>query len=395
MIAVEEARDLVRRALRDFGTEEVALYESIGRVLRESWYCDRDLPPYDRVTMDGIAVAYDDVDLSSPIMIEGMAKAGDPQHVIGDPAKCLEVMTGAVLPQGLDTVIRYEDVHIDAGRARISAEVTKDQNVHFKGLDRKKGDLLVTSGVKISSAEVGIGASIGQTKTMVARLPKVVIVSTGDELVEIDEQPAAHQIRRGNVYRIQSSLMDKGIIADTDHIADDLEATQRRIAEHLQTYDVIILSGGVSKGKLDYVPEALRSCGVKQIFHKIRQRPGKPMWFGEVEGGPVVFGLPGNPVSSFMCFQVYFLYWLELCLGYTSKPMMVSLARAVTFKPDLTYFLEVSLSSDEDGILLAHPQRGNGSGDFANLTRADGFVELARGRDLYEKGEVYPFVSYR
>jgi len=366
MISVEEARSKVREQTRDFGTETVPLSKVIGRVLREEWYCDRDLPPYDRVTMDGIAISFDDADLASSLTIEGMAKAGDPKHQIIDKTKCLEVMTGAVLPSGVDTVIRYEDVTIEAGSALVSAQVT-----------------------------VGIGASIGQTMARVAKLPKVIVISTGDELVEINETPAPHQIRRGNVYRIQSSLESRGVIAHTDHIADDLEETKRRLQRHLQEYDVIILSGGVSKGKLDYVPEALRACGVKQIFHKIKQRPGKPMWFGAIDGGPVVFGLPGNPVSSFMCFQVYFLHWLDTSLGYKSAPMMVKLAADVMFKPDLTYFLEVSIYSDENGILNAHPQRGNGSGDFANLSRADGFIELKRGKDLYEKGEVYPFVPYR
>jgi len=395
MISVEEARSKVREQTRDFGTETVPLSKVIGRVLREEWYCDRDLPPYDRVTMDGIAISFDDADLASSLTIEGMAKAGDPKHQIIDKTKCLEVMTGAVLPSGVDTVIRYEDVTIEAGSALVSAQVTKGQNIHTQGLDRKSGDLLVKSGIRISAVEVGIGASIGQTMARVAKLPKVVVISTGDELVEINETPAPHQIRRGNVYRIQSSLESRGVIAHTDHIADDLEETKRRLQRHLQEYDVIILSGGVSKGKLDYVPEALRACGVKQIFHKIKQRPGKPMWFGAIDGGPVVFGLPGNPVSSFMCFQVYFLHWLDTSLGYKSAPMMVKLAADVMFKPDLTYFLEVSIYSDENGILNAHPQRGNGSGDFANLSRADGFIELKRGKDLYEKGEVYPFVPYR
>ena len=395
MITVEEAKRHIQTTHRDFGLEEVVLDRAIGRVLREDWFCDRDLPPYDRVTMDGIAVAFDEVDFSNPITIEGLAKAGDPQHRIQHGTNCLEVMTGAVLPLGVDTVIRYEDLHIDNNKATVSTEVSKAQNVHFKGLDRKSGDLLVKSGTMISSAEIGIGASIGQVQTKVARLPRVIVISTGDELVEIDESPAPHQIRRGNVYRIKSSLSNRGIVAHTDHIVDDLEETKRRISQHLQSYDVLILSGGVSKGKLDYVPEALRSCGVRQIFHKISQRPGKPMWFGAVDQGPVVFGLPGNPVSSFMCYQVYFLHWLELCLGYKRKPTMVKLRHEVAFKPDLTYFLEVSISSGDDGTIYALPQKGNGSGDFANLTRADGFIELKKGRILYEAGEVYPFLPYR
>ena len=395
MISVEEARALVKAEVRAYGEETIPLHQGIGRVLRENWTADRDLPPYDRVTMDGIAISFDGGISQSTIEIEGLAKAGDPRQTLLDPRKCLEAMTGAVLPERTDTIIRYEDLEISGKEVKILTEVVKGQNVHTQGLDRKKGDLIVKEGTLLSAADIGVGASTGCHEISVATLPKVIVISTGDELVEINETPASHQIRRGNVYRIQAQLQKMGITCDADHLVDELDTIIHKLEGYLSSYDAVILSGGVSKGKLDYIPDALKACGVKKIFHKITQRPGKPMWFGQKEGGAVVFGLPGNPVSSFMCFSIYVAMWLNETLGITMKAERAVLSDDVEFKPDLTYFLEVSLSQDASGMLLAHPRKGNGSGDLANLVEAEALIELTKGRDLYKAGEVYPIFRYR
>lgn len=395
MVSVEEARTLIKAAVRAYGVETIPLHQGIGRVLREDWTADRDLPPYDRVTMDGIAISYDE-GLSQPTLeIEGLAKAGDPKQTLRDPRKCLEAMTGAVLPDGTDTIIRYEDLEISGKEVKILTEVVKGQNVHTQGLDRKKGDLIVQKGALLSAAELGVGASTGCHEISVATLPNVIVISTGDELVEINETPESHQIRRGNVYRIQAQLQKMGITCDADHLVDELDTIIQKLEGYLSSYDVVILSGGVSKGKLDYIPDALKACGVKKIFHKITQRPGKPMWFGQKEGGAVVFGLPGNPVSSFMCFSIYVAMWLNQTLGIPMKAERAVLSEDVEFKPDLTYFLEVSLSQDPSGRLVAHPRKGNGSGDLANLVEAEAFIELTKGSNLYKAGEVYPIFRYR
>ena len=396
MIDVQDALKIVLDTARDFGAEIVPLGKGIGRVLREDWYCDRDLPPYDRVTMDGIAINYDGAKRSEQLLVEGIVAAGDPQTELVDPGKCLEIMTGASMPVGGDTVIRYEDITIKNGIVKIDKSFQKGQNIHWKGEDRKKGDLLVSSNTLLSSSEIGIGASIGKSEITVANYPKTIIVSTGNELVEVHESPLPHQIRRGNVYRMMATLNHLGIETVTDHILDDEDETVAKVSDYLDNYDLVIFSGGVSKGKYDFLPSALKTCGVKQLFHRVAQRPGKPLWFGTHRGGTTIFGLPGNPVSSFMCLHIYVLDWVRKCLGLgpETRPNAV-LTDNIIFKPDLTYFHEVSLRYDINGQILAKPEKGNGSGDLANLINGDAFIRIPRGKEVFEKGEVYPIYIYR
>ena len=398
MITVEEALKIISENTVDFGVESIELSESINRILKEDWHTDRDLPPYDRVTMDGIAINFEAFKNGSrSFQIEGVAAAGMPQQTLKNNEACLEVMTGSILPDNTDTVIRYEDLDIKNGVATLQIDkIAKTQNIHFKGEDRKAGQQVAKRNTKISPAEIGLGASIGKAKVQVAKLPKVMVISTGDELVQIDQQPLAHQIRRSNVYRLVTTLRSYNISADTDHINDDAEEIKKRIAKYLNEYDVIILSGGVSKGKFDYLPQVLESLAVEKLFHKIKQRPGKPFWFGKFKEQCTIFALPGNPVSSFLCMQRYFRYWLELSQNSQTPSLQYAvLAEDVFFKPDLTYFLEVKISSVSDGKLMAKPMKGNGSGDLANLTVADAFIELPRGRNEFKAGEVFPFYWYR
>lgn len=398
MIDVQEALNIILGQKSDFGTEELPLSECLGRILREDWILDRDLPPYDRVTMDGIAIRYEHFrNGQRSFPIEGTSAAGTPQMSLENGDHCLEVMTGASLPVNTDTVIRYEDVEISDGIATITIEdITERQNIHFKGIDKRAGSVIVPEFTRIGTPEIGIGASIGKAVVKVGKLPRVMVISTGDELVEIDETPEPYQIRRSNVYRLKTTLQHLGIQADTSHLADDPDELEKHIAEFVKTYDVLILSGGVSMGKFDYLPKVFDKLGVKKYFHKIRQRPGKPLWFGVHEGTCHVFAFPGNPVSSFVCLNRYFMPWMDRCLGLpdASRPLAI-LKKDVEFTPDLTYFLEVKLEYDKDGRIWADPKKGNGSGDFTNLVYADAFIELPRGKDLYARGEVYPIFLYR
>jgi len=190
-------------------------------------------------------------------------------------------------------------------------------------------------------------------------------------------------------------LKQWGIQADRLHLLDDKAQLRIKLTQSIRDYDVLILSGGVSKGKFDFIPEILDELGVKKHFHRIKQRPGKPFWFGRTID-TFVFALPGNPVSSFMCLNRYVRIWLEasLAAAAVTKPRF-ALAAPVHFKPDLTYFVQVKLQYSSDGNVTALPIEGNGSGDFANLVNADGFLELERGKDIYEAGEAYDFLAWR
>lgn len=396
MISVEEANQLIAVQTKDFGTEAVALQNSTGRVLRETIKADRDFPPFDRVTMDGIAIRYVDYESGTrDFKISGVAAAGAEKMNLEVPNECLEVMTGAIMPDGLDTVIRYEDLEIKDGVAHVQAEVRHQQNIHFKGLDRKEGSVILEPGKKIDSPEIGVLATVGKAMVEVSRLPKALIISSGDELVEVDEQPEAHQIRKSNIHQLQTILNQNQIEADTAHLVDEYDVIVEKLKGYLEEYDLLVLSGGVSKGKFDYLPEALEAVGVKKHFHRIAQRPGKPFWFGTSESS-IIFAFPGNPVSSFMCAQQYLIPWLDQCTQVNPQPRpMAVLAEEVTFKPDLTYFLDVQLSHSDDGRLIATPVKGNGSGDLAKMVDGDGFIVLPAGKEVYKEGEVYSVIRYR
>ncbi|MDQ2753581.1 MAG: molybdopterin molybdotransferase MoeA, partial [Bacteroidota bacterium] len=239
-------------------------------------------------------------------------------------------------------------------------------------------------------ALISVAASIGKSRLLVKKLPKAVVISSGDELVPVDETPSPFQIRRSNGYTIAAALKTFKIEADILHIPDDPDITRQKIGECLQNYDVIILTGGISMGKFDYIPKALEELSVHKLFHKVQQRPGKPFWFGVAENGVVVFALPGNPVSTFMCFYRYIMPWLQTSLGvdFTNGQYAI-LNKDFSFKSPLQYFLQVKLKLSCEGQLLAEPLEGNGSGDFANLPDTDAFMELPLERNNFTKGEVY------
>ncbi|GAB3756057.1 molybdopterin molybdotransferase MoeA [Spirosoma pomorum] len=407
MLPVADAFALTQQHLLTLPTETVSIDEANGRVLREAVLADRDFPPFDRVAMDGIAIRYADYqdglrevgprkDGQRIFQIAGTQFAGQPQQTLSDENTCLEVMTGSMLPQGADTIIRYEDVTIADGQATIKIEdVTKGQHLHFRATDRRAGDTLLPVGTRLSPAELAVAASVGQATLTVTTQPRVALISTGDELVDVTDKPLPYQIRRSNTYMLRAALASLGIQATLHHIVDNETTMTDRLAALLADNDVLILSGGVSAGKADFVPSVLAQLGVQQQFHQIKQRPGKPLWFGTT-ADKTVFGLPGNPVSTVLCAYRYVLPYLKACLGIPTLPVRYAqLAQSVTFQPPVTYFVPVRLESASDGRLLAHPLPGSGSADFANLLDADAFMELPASQSTFESGSAFPIWSTR
>jgi len=395
MISAEEALQIVLNNSQDFGVEEVPFLESVGRVLKEDIVADRDFPPFNRVSMDGIAIDFTAFKNGQrSFTIEGVQAAGSSQLTMNEITSCMEVMTGAVLPNNTDTVIRYEDVTIENGVAIVQIEhVTGNQNVHQQGRDRIAGDLLIAQNKIVSAAEIGVIATVGKSSVKVAKTPKVMIVSTGDELVEVNEMPLAHQIRRSNVFTLVSLLQKLNIKAETAHITDDKERLKMRVESYLKEYDVLLFSGAVSKGKFDYLPEVLEELEVEKLFHRVAQRPGKPFWYGHLDGKSV-FAFPGNPISTYVNCLAYFYPWFAKSSGFELKEETVILGEDVSFKPELTYFLQVRIEV-KYGHLVAFPIKGNGSGDLASLVQADGFVQLPKEQITFKKGETFSFIRYR
>lgn len=396
MVGVSEASSIIFSHLYQPGTLSCKLTDAVGKVIAEKISADRDFPPFDRVTMDGIGVQFEQL-LSGQreFIIEDVQPAGTPQKKLKSNTNCLEVMTGAIVPEGVDVVIRYEDIEIADGLARVLIEeFTPFQNIHGRGIDVKKNGLLIEPGQLLSPAEIALLASVGRSEIKIKSTPRISVISTGDELVDVDEQPDLYQVRRSNSYALFAALQESCITASMDHVADDEKKIEDALSGILKASDALILSGGVSKGKFDYVPKVLERLGVNKLFHQVSQRPGKPFWFGSTKEGKVVFALPGNPVSTYMCYYKYIKPWLLKSLRVKTSSHSAILAKDFTFQPPLTYFLQVKISL-ENGKLIAYPVVGGGSGDFANLGDVDGFLELSAQRSEFKEGEVFPYVGFR
>jgi molybdopterin molybdotransferase len=390
MITTAEARDAILAAVPAFDSETVSTNNSTGRVLRQSVVAERDQPPFDRVMMDGIAIACGDLESGTrDFPIQATQAAGDKQLTL-ENGKCIEIMTGAALPQGADCIIPVERISVRDGNASLEDgyEAKERQFIHARGSDHMSGTELLSMGRRISPMDIAVINSCGLTKVDVSRSPSIRVISTGNELVPAGEPIEPHQIRLSNGPAIAALLARHGYDkAEHDHIVDEPQLLKDRIANHLASADVLVLSGGVSMGKADYIPQVLADLGVEVVFHKISQRPGKPMWFGIGPDGQAVFALPGNPVSALVCCRQYVIPALDAASGLAEpQPEFAALTQDVSFKPELTCFLPVKLLSNTGGQTLAMPVQTNTSGDFAALSATDGYIELALEGSFFAAG---------
>ena len=398
LLTPAQAETLIEQHLVCLPIESLPLTQAAGAVLRENIYAERDQPPFDRVAMDGFALTVAGAaENSGRLRVASFQAAGDPPATLPDAGSCVEIMTGAMLPRGCDVVVPVEQVQrngdvVEFGRKPLQAWA----NVHRRGSDCRQGSLLLQAGTRLSAPEVAIAAGAGMARVRVSAQPMIVVISTGNELVEPGENIEPHQVRRSNAYGITASLREHGFarVAD-DHVRDDEAELTERLGFHLRTHDVLILSGGVSMGKLDLVPRVLEKLGVGLVFHHVAQRPGKPMWFGVSNAGPAVFALPGNPVSTLVCLSRYVLPALRAAMGQgNDATRRIALASPFEVKAPLAFYLPVTLENDDWGRTSAVPRPTNGSGDFTALAGTDGFVELPPGPSTYPKGFVARFFGW-
>jgi len=378
-----------------FETEEVTLADSTGRILRQSIKAERDQPPFDRVTMDGIAIDYAALSSGSRrFTIQSTQAAGDPVQTLKDGGHCIEIMTGAVMAKSADCVIPVERINVRDGIAEVEAdyEATQKQFIHPQGSDHRKGTEVIVAGTPITAMEVAIIASCGLETVGVSKQPFISVISTGNELVPPGQPIEDHQVRLSNGPALITMLQAQGFEhSEHQHLVDEPELLEKSLASHLDRSDVLLLSGGVSMGKADYVPQVLANLGVNLIFHKISQRPGLPMWFGTGPDNQAVFALPGNPVSTLVCCRQYVLPALFLASGRPARRTETAiLAEDVTFNPELTCFLPVRLTGASGGKLVAQPAPTNTSGDFTSLSGTDGYVELDRETSEFPKDTPVP-----
>jgi molybdopterin molybdotransferase len=396
-----EAERVVLEYVSALPAEDCPLAAAHGRVLRAPITADRDLPPFDRVTMDGFALrAAAWAGGTRQFRVAGTQPAGAPPLTLRADGECVEIMTGAVLPAGADCVVPYEQAGRDAATGLVTVAETPaaGQNVHRRGSDSVAGAVLAPAGSRLTAREIAVAAACGRATLRVGARPGVAVVATGDELVPVDAPAVApHQIRRSNDAALRAALLAGGLAARVEcfHLRDErgeVEALLRRV---LAAFDVVLLTGGVSKGKFDHVPAVLAALGVEKKIAGVAQRPGKPFWFGVAPGGRPVFALPGNPVSATVCFRRYAVPALQQMLGAApAREDFVPLASAAPGHAILTRLNAVRLHATPDGLRTAHAVACNTSGDFSELVGTDGFVELPPGAAEVPAGTVACFWSW-
>ena len=408
--------DEVGHVFRNPARERVAIERAGGRILADEVVADRDGPPFNRATMDGIALASHAVESGiHRFRSLGVLPAGDDPRRFANPGsldRCVEIATGASVPDGFDAVVRYEELTRDerngevyfelAAPAGATPAIAPATNIHRRGEDYRHGDRLLSPGSRIASTHVSVLATCGVRSVEVVRTPSVAVLSTGSELVDIDAEPLDHQIRESNRWTLAAELAGWGFSPSChDRVVDDAGEITGRISTLLEHNGVLVLSGAVSRGVNDSIPAILQRLGVKIRFHGVTQRPGKPFLFGATRHA-VVFGLPGNPVSSLVTLRRYLIPAL-MQLGFGPRPagardsagllaggVDAVLDEEIQFSHALTYFPAVRPVSDTTaapaGALRVRAVASHGSGDFLQLAGSIGFVEMPPDRDSLPAG---------
>ena len=385
MIRLEEALKTVIAHARPVTARETVTIETCGgRVLASPVKADRDLPPYDRVAVDGYACRR--TDLPGPLsVVETVAAGALPQKRV-EPGTCIRVMTGGVAPQGADTIVMVEDSSETIPDKITVTRIDKNPNIARKGEDATGGALLVAAGTRLSERHVATLASVGAVSPLVWARPRVAIVSTGDEVVPPEQSPQPHQIRNSNGPTLAALCRRAGAEVSFTALAPDrLEELTATIGMAMEQSDLVLLSGGVSKGKFDLVPDAVSRCGGKILFDKIAIKPGKPTTFA-VGSDKALFGLPGNPVSVFVVFELLVRPFIDKISGVATPPVELSLpigGRYERRSGEREEWLPATIRGGRVSPISYH-----GSGHFYALTEADCIVRIPMGIIEVAAGEV-------
>jgi len=361
---------------------QVELDAALGEILAEAVEADRDIPPFDRVCMDGYALRWDEWTAGRrEFTVSGSSPAGSERHPGPLLGSCVEVMTGAPSPVGCDLVVRVEDAHPRGNAVLLDpSKVVRGQNLAWRGSDARAGKALVEAGQVLGPAQIGVLASVGAHRVSIRVRPSIRVVCTGDELVDVAKAPLAHQIRRSNDRFLTSALAARGQGAiPSTHLPDDPELLEAGLADLFGQADLLLVAGGVSASQRDFVPGVLEVLGCRCLVHGVAQKPGKPLWVGTGPRGQIVFALPGNPVAVAACFARYVLGLL-----HRHDPLIRSarLEAPITGLASMTRFVAAHLRDDGAGGVVARESPGNGSGDFLHLAGAEGFLEIPPGEGL-------------
>lgn len=385
MISFEQAYETVMSSAFKTGTETVSFIESLNRVLAEDIASDMDMPPFNKSTVDGFACRKEDLG-QNMVIVETIAAGMNPTKVVL-AKQCSRIMTGAVLPEGADMVFMVEDsVILPSGEVKYTGSFTKE-NIAFKGEDIVNGDIVLKKGKLIRPQEVAVMASVGKTSVVVSKKPVVAVISSGDELVEPYSNPGLSQIRNSNAYQLLAQLLRAGALGKYYGIArDNKDETYELVKQAISECDIVLITGGVSMGDFDFIPGVIERAGVKILFSRVNVQPGKPTTFG-IHSDALVFGLPGNPVSSFTQFELLVRPLICKMMGYELNPVEIKFPMKVSFSrrlADRQAFIPVILTTDG----MVSPVEYHGSAHISALSLSDGIISLPAGIKSIDKGEI-------
>jgi len=376
MITYEKAIEIVQSNIIQLGTERVELPKSLNRVLREDIFSDMNMPPFNKSAMDGFACRKEDIGNELEI-IESIQAGYKPKKIVGKN-QCSKIMTGAQIPEGADCVIIFEDVeYISENKIKFLKEKTSN-NICYKGEDVIVGQKLLSSGIRITEKVISSIAMVGNWQPLVSIKPKVGIISTGDEIVEPFAKPNESQIRNTNAYQLLFQVEKFGCIPNYYGIVKDKqEEILSALKKAKEENDLIILTGGVSMGEFDLIPESLKKVGFNLLFEKVQQQPGKPTVFGKDES-KFVFGMPGNPVSSFIMFEFFAKQLLAGMMGLKTFYKELNLELGQSYKRKRSERLgRIPVQINDKGKVI--PVEYHGSAHINSLVDADGIISIPIG----------------
>lgn len=386
MLSYKEAQHIIRTFAHSFGTQKVLLDDALGRVIAEDVFADRDYPPFNRSAMDGYAIRTEDLQdgVSQFRIVDTIYAGGSTKEVLAS-GQCYKIMTGAAVPLSSNAVVRKEDAEEQDGSVSfLINEIKPFQNIARRGEDIKNGDPVLKKSVRYNAAVAGLLASVGKEEVLVELLPTVAIITTGNEVIQLGKEVNDLQIRNSNFFVLMALLKTWTITPSYHHhVADDPKEIFSCVEKALQ-YDIVIINGGVSAGDADYVPSVLKQLGVKQLFHKVAIRPGKPFWCGHKEK-TMVFALPGNPLSCLVTFTLFIRHYLESCFGLSSFLLSLPIAEERKQKIKLDEFFPVKIIGEPSEF---HPVSFNGSGDIRLGYEAVAFAVHPSDKMELKKGEI-------
>ncbi len=398
MITVTEALRIIVESASPLGTQIIPTENAISFVSANNIVADRPLPPFNRVAMDGFAVKSSDFTAKEvTLKLKGQIQTGVYSELVVESGEAVNIMTGAPCPAGADAVVMVENSKVSGDRVTLYEEkMQPGLNVASMGEDKAKGDLLIEAGKPLSTSDIAVAASVGYADLEVFKKPRVKIISTGTEIVPPSQQPKPHQIRDCNSYTLRTMCNQHHLENRFIGIGEDDETVLEKLIQEGLDSEILLLSGGVSMGNFDYIPNLLLKNGVTNIFHNIKVKPGKPVWFGRTDSGTFVFGLPGNPVSVQTCFRIFVEPLIKKLSGYNQPHhifLKLPLSQEVKSKTPREHFMPGKLKISATSTAV-EPVYISGSGDFSNFTQSQGLFIMPAEKAKLQTGDIVDFLPW-